>query len=108
VKRIFPLLWVVGVLTAGLAGCGAGNSGNSAPWNTALTPQTHPYFNIATGSHANVDCNICHGAFATFAQYDCTACHEHDQPTMDAVHLGAAPVPGYVYSATSCYQCHPQ
>lgn len=84
------------------AGCSAPAT---APANTALTRAQHSVnFEIATGSHAALDCNDCHGAGDSFRDFSCTGCHTHEQAATDAAHLGITP--GYTYSATSCYQCH--
>lgn len=73
------------------------------PANTALTPATHTKFQIATGPHA-VDCNSCHGAFDSFAQFTCLSCHAHEQAATGALH---ARVQGYAYDSASCLRCHP-
>jgi hypothetical protein len=36
--------------------------------------------------------------------FTCISCHDHSQGNTDPRHTG---VSGYVYSATSCYSCHP-
>jgi hypothetical protein len=78
----------------------------TAPGNTMLTPDAHSldYFNITSGSHANLDCNVCHGGADSFAQYSCTSSGCHDQPSSDAAHVQITS--SYTWSPTSCYQCH--
>ena len=75
--------------------------------NTALTPAQHAInfpIDIDGGVHT-VDCNFCHGPFESFSEFSCTnGCHA--EPPTDAAHLGITPA--YVYTPTSCYQCHPQ
>lgn len=72
---------------------------------TALTAESHPRFPIDAGAvHAGVDCNSCHGAFDTFAEFDCLGCHEHRRDIIDPVHLGMS---GYAYDSHACYECHP-
>src|SRR6267142_66833 len=79
--------------------CGKGSSGaaDGGP-NTA----THDRFPITTGPHA-VACNICHGDGASFREFNCTACHAHDQGLTDQLHKGVAT---YSYTTTSCFTCH--
>jgi hypothetical protein len=85
-----------------VAGCGKLGLGPSR--NTAVTPATHTRFPIMTGPHA-VDCNTCHGDFATFSQFSCMSCHGHDnQTSTDQLHQS---VSGYQYTSTGCYSCHP-
>jgi hypothetical protein len=90
----------------------------TAPHNTALTPDTHtPNFpiNIDGGVHT-LDCNVCHGDFDSFSQFTCTTSSCHSQLDTDASHgtplangsTAQMIVPGYSYSSTSCYECHPQ
>lgn len=69
----------------------------------ALSHETH--FPIASGDHAEPDCNRCHGEFDTFQQFSCIGCHEHDQAPTDAHHPGLT---DYVYNQTSCLTCHPR
>ncbi|MCC6808794.1 MAG: cytochrome c3 family protein [Deltaproteobacteria bacterium] len=98
-------IWVLSA--ASLAtGCQSRAVSKAAPV-TALNFDSHdPHFPIANGTHGGADCNTCHGAFESFARFDCTACHEHDAAIVDATHAGI--VTGYSYSPTSCYECHPR
>jgi hypothetical protein len=92
---------LLAVLALGLGQCAQ----STAPAVTSLTPDAHSqmYFDIIDGPHANVDCNLCHGQFSSFAQYSCTnGCHS--QSSSDTAHLQITP--GYTYSAQVCYQCH--
>src|SRR5712691_9420896 len=93
---------------AALAGCSIatacqkGSAGPQARTNTAPTAATHDRFPIASGPHA-VECNTCHGDGASFRDFNCTACHAHNQGTTDQLHKGVAT---YSYTATSCFGCH--
>ncbi|MBS2026555.1 MAG: hypothetical protein JST54_01520 [Deltaproteobacteria bacterium] len=86
----------------GLAACSVSpKSGNP---NTSPTPDTHTYFPIVQGPHAQ-DCSTCHGGFTTFKEFSCFGCHGHEvQAATDQLHLS---VQGYKYDSPSCYQCHP-
>ena len=91
---------------AALALASCPQAGPVAPWNSALTPTTHqPFFPIASAPHA-ADCNVCHGGFDTFAQFDCSGCHA--AATTDAQHAGLS-LEGlsYRYESAACYDCHP-
>jgi len=69
-----------------------------------VTRATHDaLFPINSGSHAGVDCNVCHGDYSTFGHFSCIVCHEHDQPSTDPAHTG---VVGYAYGPETCYGCH--
>ncbi|MFZ5470871.1 MAG: hypothetical protein ACOZIN_15705 [Myxococcota bacterium] len=91
-----------------VAACSTAPPGaNTAPAVTAVTPLTHePYFPIATGTHAGIECNTCHGAFDSFIQFSCINCHAHQKPTVDPIHLGV--VSEYTYGEQTCYACHPR
>ena len=90
-----------------LLACQPGQAGN-AP----VTRANHK-FPISTGPHA-VDCNTCHGAFASFSQFTCFNCHGHEQPLTDMLHVsltsGTPSLPdggmAYAYDSVSCLQCH--
>jgi len=63
------------------------------------------YFPIETGTvHSRPDCAACHGGTATFLEFTCITCHEHEQAHTDSLHWS---VDNYVYAATSCFDCHP-
>ena len=71
--------------------------------NSALNPSTHAAFPIEAAAHAGIDCNTCHGEFATFAEFSCLAgCHA--QSATDPSHDGFG---GYGYDSAACYRCHP-
>ena len=50
------------------------------------------------------DCDICHGAFDTFTEFDCLPCHTHDRQDSDRTHRR---IPGYEPVSRSCLGCHP-
>jgi hypothetical protein len=95
------------LLSKAKVGDGQGTaSGSGSATNTALTRASHEmFFPINAGAHASTDCNGCHGGFATFKQFTCISCHDHEQATTDANHAGVA---GYAYDSQSCLGCHPQ
>jgi len=103
-RRSAPGGWLAAtaaVVVAIAASCRA-QSGPLADPNTALTPETHTFFPIATGAHAGVDCNVCHGAFDSFKEFDCLTCHT--QPLLEVTHSG---MPGYAWENPRCRACHP-
>ena len=57
-------------------------------------------------------CSDCHVVSTDYSQFSCIACHTtpgaHGKTGTDQDHTlrGGGFVPGYVYSATSCYNCH--
>ena len=65
------------------------------------------YFPIYSGAHRNTwdACSTCHADPQSRASFTCIGCHDHDRTRMDSAHLGE--VGDYVYSATSCFDCHP-
>jgi hypothetical protein len=78
---------------------------NTTTWAGATF--NHTWFPIYTGNHARVwtTCADCHLDASNYNSFSCTACHTHSQASTDREHRG---VRGYVFSPTSCYQCHPQ
>lgn len=100
--RVAPLVAIVALV--GVAGCKSLTGGLSP--NTGPTRDTHTrYFPItAQTAHGTVDCDTCHGAFASFTQFDCLSSGCHPQATTDAGHSN---VPGYGYDSPGCYRCHP-
>lgn len=84
--------------------CSQGTGGPEAPSVTALTHATHTPFPIATGAHANADCNSCHGDFDTFKLYTCLSCHQHAKDVTDPRHSRVA---DYAWDSAKCYACHP-
>jgi hypothetical protein len=63
------------------------------------------FFPINAGAHDGADCNACHGLFDSFTRFSCVTCHDHAEPAMDAIHTA---ITNYVFSETSCYDCHPR
>lgn len=89
-----------------LAGCDAGDLPPEVPWLDATTYESHePYFPIASGKHEGIDCDKCHGDFETFSKFTCISCHLHSAEQTDPAH---SQVPGYTYTETSCFDCHPR
>ncbi|MBI1805696.1 MAG: hypothetical protein HYR76_01440 [Ignavibacteria bacterium] len=76
---------------------------------TAWTPSTFDhdtqYFRIYSGEHRGKwsQCSQCHANPSSYADFTCISCHEHSQSNTDGKHRG---VNGYVYTPTSCYNCH--
>ena len=76
---------------------------------TAWTPSTFnhdtQYFKIYSGRHRGrwTQCTQCHANPGSYKDFTCISCHEHAQSDTDGHHRN---VNGYVYSATSCYNCH--
>lgn len=97
----------IAILAAALwAGC-AGEEGG--PWLTAPTLEQHGarWFPIAAGSvHAVATCDDCHGAFDTFARYDCLHCHTGDHVDEAALGTRHAAVASYRFASDACYGCH--
>ena len=68
----------------------------------------HTQFPITSGTHNQsvwVTCNTCHTNASDYSVFTCINCHTHVQTTVDKQH---GHVRNYVYSATSCYSCHPR
>jgi hypothetical protein len=63
-------------------------------------------FPIYSGKHAGTwnICAECHLNAASYAQFTCIDCHDHNQPDMNNGHDG---VQGYAYNSPSCFACHP-
>lgn len=103
VPQIRRTLMLIAALSAG---CTSSETPPDVPWLTNLDHESHePYFPINSGKHEGTDCDFCHGAFDTFKDFSCIGCHEHAQAEADPEHSGVA---DYVYSARSCFQCHPR
>jgi hypothetical protein len=64
------------------------------------------FFPIYSGTHLNQwsDCTSCHTGTGKNAGFSCTDCHQHSQTATDPTHSG---MPGYSYTSTSCFDCHP-
>ncbi|MEE4286895.1 MAG: hypothetical protein V2I31_12135 [Mariniphaga sp.] len=77
---------------------------------SAWTPSTFnhdgQYFPIYSGKHSGEwnSCADCHTQATNYSVFSCIACHEHNRTETDSDHRD---VNGYVYTATSCYECHP-
>ena len=89
-------------LAASLAACQDLGQGPLAPSNNAPTSTSHAKFPITAAPHAQ-DCNTCHGAAASFQQFDCLGCHGHEQALTDSLHKS---VNLYSYASPACYSCH--
>jgi len=74
-------------------------------WAPSTFNHDAQYFRIYSGRHNNrwTLCSQCHQTPSNFSDFTCITCHEHRQSDVDPRHTG---VPGYIYSATSCYNCH--
>ena len=62
----------------------------------------HPSFPIQSGAHAGFACSDCHTNPSNFGVFSCTVCHF--ESLTQSRHSG---VPGYSYSDSACYACHP-
>nr|MBP9122563.1 hypothetical protein [Ignavibacteriaceae bacterium] len=75
-------------------------------WQPAQFDHDGPFFPIYSGQHRgewNV-CSDCHKNPASFADFSCTTCHEHNQNDMNSEHQG---IQGYRWESSACYACHP-
>jgi len=63
-------------------------------------------FPIYSGKHNGEwsKCSDCHSNPASYAQYTCIDCHDHNKTDMDDEHGG---VQGYAYNSPDCFACHP-
>ena len=50
------------------------------------------------------NCAECHTNPASYAQFTCIDCHEHNQADMNDKH---GDVQGYTYNSPACFACHP-
>lgn len=77
----------------------------SAAWQPASFDHD-ALFRINSGKHAGkwADCSTCHKDPASYANFDCLGCHEHERVPMDDKHQN---VGGYRYESSGCYECHP-
>jgi hypothetical protein len=80
--------------------CGDGRSQAMPP---PISASSHTFFPIASGTHAGISCDDCHGHFDTFRAFDCVTCH--GGAGIDPAH---ASVPGYARESAACYRCHPE
>ncbi|MFZ4520688.1 MAG: hypothetical protein ACOYNC_03225 [Bacteroidales bacterium] len=63
-------------------------------------------FPIYSGKHNGKwsKCSDCHTNPASYAQFTCIDCHDHNQPDMNGEH---GEVQGYAYNSPACFACHP-
>ena len=76
-------------------------------WKPSTFDHDAMYFPIYSGKHRDEwsSCTDCHKDPANYSSFTCIACHEHSNKNdLDDDHQG---VSGYIYSATSCFDCHP-
>lgn len=75
-------------------------------WQPAQFDHDGPYFPIYSGKHRGKwdACSDCHKNPASFAEFSCTTCHEHNQNDMNSEHQG---IQGYRWESSACYACHP-
>ena len=101
------------VLGLGLVSAACTNSpGGALP--KGVTPETHQWFPITTGTpHAMgrvmpdgaMACESCHAPTSnSFKDFTCVGCHGHDQTITDLLHLGRPNE--YKFASVSCYSCH--
>ncbi len=64
------------------------------------------FFPIFSGPHSGEwqECATCHTVESDRSVFDCLPCHDHEQTATDVIHVG---MPGYSYTSTACYDCHP-
>jgi len=75
-------------------------------WAPATFDHDGQYFPIYSGRHNGTwnSCADCHTNNTNYAVFSCITCHEHNQTDTDSHHQD---VSGYIYTATSCFDCHP-
>ncbi|MBV5348205.1 hypothetical protein JZU61_00820, partial [bacterium] len=75
-------------------------------WTPANYKQHDASFPIYSGNHKGEweKCTDCHTT-KNYAEFSCTACHEHNQSETDGDHKG---ISSYNYKSVSCYACHPK
>ncbi len=64
------------------------------------------FFPVYSGRHQGEwnSCTDCHTNSSDYKIFSCLTCHEHNKTDMDNAHSGR---PGYSYTSSACYQCHP-
>lgn len=74
-------------------------------WTGASFNHDGNFFPIYSGAHRNQwpSCATCHTNPASFAEFTCLTCHEHNQTSMDDKHSEQS---GYSYDSQACYSCH--
>lgn len=83
--------------------------GDAAPSLTMPSRAGHAqrWFPIVAGTpHATATCDDCHGAFDTFAKFDCIHCHTGDHADEAALTTRHGAVPGFQFASEACYGCH--
>jgi hypothetical protein len=76
-------------------------------WTPATWDHDGMYFPIYSGRHAGEwnQCVDCHTVPGNYSLFSCIDCHEHnDQAQVDDDHED---VPGYTYTSSACFSCHP-
>ena len=77
-------------------------------WKPAsFTEHDTKSFPIYSGNHKGTwtSCTECHANPASYAQFTCLSCHEHNKTSMDEKHREES---GYSYTSQACLQCHPR
>lgn len=79
---------------------------STSGWQPAQFDHDGPFFPIYSGQHRGEwnACSDCHTNPASFADFTCTSCHEHNQNDMNSEHQG---IQGYRWESSACYACHP-
>jgi len=76
-------------------------------WKPAtFTQHDNQSFPIYSGKHKGKwdSCTDCHTNTASYSQFTCLSCHEHNQTDMNKEHQGES---GYSYTSSACLNCHP-
>jgi Zn finger protein HypA/HybF involved in hydrogenase expression len=83
------------------------NCHTTTAWSGATFDHDGPYFPIYSGAHRGrwTSCSTCHTSTASYQQFTCLTCHEHNQTAMDDKHANRS---GYSYDSQACYSCHPR
>ncbi len=106
---------ITGVFSVALL-LGCSGSGSKPPPMKGVTKDNHTYFPITAGTAHEfgktladgtvLNCDSCHPPnAASFTDFTCISCHDHEQPTMDLLHLSQST---YTYASSSCFSCHPK
>ncbi len=117
IRRMRPLPWrlALGAVVLALALAACTKKHGSTQTMPPVTAANHTYFPIGAGTvheygkvlaDGPVACESCHPSSASsFTDFTCVSCHEHEQPTVDLLHLSQAQ---YEYQSPSCFNCHPK
>ena len=75
-------------------------------WAGATFDHDQSFFPIYSGAHRGewTSCADCHSNAASFSDFSCLGCHEHNRADMDEEH---DEVGGYQWDSQSCLGCHP-